>query len=165
MSTEFYEGLATWSQVVAAIAFIAVLVWIWRRFLGPGIAKSEARKNAERLDSMRRRDLAKSEIDTARAELERAESDATTIVARAETEAVRQRDRILRDAGAESERVEVNANGELERGLAAAREQLRADILAKAVRIARDAASKVDAETDRRLVSDAIEAAEDGGRA
>lgn len=165
MSTGFYESLATWSQVVAAIAFIAVIVWIWRRFLGPGIVKSQVRKNAERVDSTRRRDLAKSEIDTAKAELERAESDATTIVARAETDANRQRERIARDATAESERVEMNANGELERGLAAAREQLRADILTKAVRIARDAALNVDAETDRRLVADAVDAAEDGGRA
>jgi hypothetical protein len=57
-----------------------------------------------------------------------------------------------------------NADGELERGRAAARERLRDDLLQKAIAIARRAAADVDDTTNRRLVSEAVDRVDPGGR-
>jgi len=157
VSDRFYEQLAIGSQVVASILFIIILVWLWFRFLSPAVAASQARKNAELLDSEKRRDDAKAEIEVARAEVDTAQGDARGITARAEADAARLHDRIVADAKADGERIVRNAEGELERGRAAAREQFRDELLERAVRIARRAAEHVDDATNRRLVGEAIE--------
>lgn len=160
MSNSFYEQLATWSQIVASILFIVVLAYMWIRFITPAVVASQARKNAELAEIEQRRDAAKADVDVARADIADAEADARAITARADTEAARVRDKILFDAKTEGERLQRYAAGDLERARAAAREQLRSDLIEKAMQIARDAASRLDDSTNRRLVVEAVETAE-----
>ncbi len=165
MNDAFYERLATGSQIVAAILFVVVLVYLWRRFLTPAVAAAQARKNAELEEAEQRRDAARSDIDAARRELAAAEADARSTVTRGEEEAARTRERILAEARAESERVARNADGELDRARTAARERLRGDLLEKAIAIAREAAQHVDERTNRRLVAETVDSVDRPGSA
>jgi len=137
MSDGFYEQVAIWSQVVGAVAFLAVLVFLWIRFLAPAVAASQVRKNAELSDAERRRDGAKEHVAEAERELTRATGEAGSISTRAEGDAQRLRERILAEAKAECERLLRNAEGELGRGRTAARETLREELLTKALQMAR----------------------------
>lgn len=165
MSDRAYEQVAVGSQIVGAIAFLAIMVWLWFRFLAPAVAASQARKNAELADAEARRDEAKAKIETARGEVSTAEFDARGIIARADADAKRLHERIVADATADAERTVRNAQGELERGRTAAREQLRDDLLARAVKIARRAAERVDDSTNRRLIGETVDVADRGGDA
>ncbi|GAC1566874.1 MAG: hypothetical protein NVS2B3_02020 [Vulcanimicrobiaceae bacterium] len=162
MNDGFYEALSTWSQVVASLLFIVVMVIIWRKYITPAVLKSQANKNAELLESEARRDAARAETDVAQKEILATEADARAIRARAEGDAAALRDRIVADAHAEGERLLRNADGELERGRIAARDRLRTDLLEKAMQIARDASAHLDDTTNRRLVGDAVDTAERG---
>jgi len=162
MNDGFYEQLAAWSQVVASVLFIVVLVILWRKYLTPAIIKSQASKNAELAESEARRDAARAETDVAAAEIGGAEADARAIRARAEADAKRIRERILSDARAEGERLVRNADGELERGRTAARDRLRTELLEKAMQIAREASLHLDDATNHRLVGEAVDTAERG---
>ncbi|GAC1395819.1 MAG: hypothetical protein NVS2B8_09250 [Vulcanimicrobiaceae bacterium] len=162
MNDGFYEALSTWSQVVAALLFIVVLVVLWRKYITPAVLASQARKNAELAESEARRDAARAETDVARAEIASADDDARAIRARAQSDATRTREKILADAKAEGERLVRNADGELERGRVAARDRLRTDLLEKAMQIAREASLHLDEATNRRLVGEAVDTAERG---
>ncbi len=165
MSDGFYEQLASGSQIVASILFLIVLVYLWRRFLTPAVTASQARKNAELLEAEERRNAAKAEIGVAEAEAAAGANDVRAITERGRTDAAAMRERIIREGHAESERLLRNAEGELERGRNAARERLREDLLAKAIAIARRAALDVDDATNRRLVGEAVDTVDPGGRA
>ncbi len=162
MSDAFYEGLATWSQVVASLLFLVVMVILWRKYIAPAVIASQERKNAELADSEARRDAARAETEVGQREIATAEDDARGIRARAEADATATRSRILTEAHAEGERLVRNAEGELDRGRAAARDRLRTDLLEKAMQIARDASAHLDETTNRRLVGDAVDTAERG---
>ncbi len=164
MSGGLYEQIAVGSQVVAAVLFIIVLVYLWRRFLAPAVTAAQARKNAELVESEARRDAAQAEIAVAQREAALAEQEALAIEQRGRVDAERIREQIVEAGRAESDRVVRYAEGELHRGRGAARERLRAELLEKAVEIARTAALDVDAETDRRLVSETVDVADRGGR-
>ncbi len=92
-----------------------------------------------------------------------AEEQVRTIVARAQSDAARVAEKILSDANAEGIRAIKTADGELERGRSAARDALRADLLAKAIAIARGASAGLDAATDKRLVDETVDTAERKG--
>lgn len=162
MNDRFYEGLATYSQVVASLLFIVVIVVLWRKYLAPAVIASQARKNAELAESEARRDAARAETEVAQRAIATAESDAHAIrgCAAADAEAVRAR--ILTEAHAEGERLVRNADGELDRGRVAARDRLRSELLERAMQIARDASAHLDDTIDRRLVGDAVDTAERG---
>ncbi len=162
MTDAFYEQLSTGSQVVASILFIVALVILWRKYLTPAVLASQARKNAELADAEARRDVARAETTVAQGEVAKADDDARAIRARAQTDATRTREKILADAKAEAERLAHNAEGELERGRTAARDRLRTDLLEKAMQIAREASVHLDEATNRRLVGEAVDAAERG---
>ena len=162
MTDAFYEQLSTGSQVVASILFIVALVILWRKYLTPAVLASQARKNAEIADAEARRDAARAETTVAQAEVAKADDDARAIRARAQTDATRTREKILADAKAEAERLAHNADGELERGRTAARDRLRTDLLEKAMQIAREASAHLDEATNRRLIGEAVDAAERG---
>ncbi len=164
MSDGFYESLALYSQAVAAIAFVVVLVLLWRRFITPNVIASQRRKNAELAEAEQRRDEAKAAIESARADVTKADSDANEILARGQSEAARVRERIAANARNESERILRNADGELDRSRAAARERFRGDLLERAVAIAREAATRVDDATNRRMIADAVDVADAGDR-
>jgi len=158
----FYEQVALWSQVLGAVAFLAIVVWGWFRFVTPAVIVARDRKNAELLETERRRDAAKAEAEAARRELEIAGGDAAAILARAEHDAIRTRERIVSEAAVEGDRVVRNSEGELGRGLLAARERLRDELLARALEIARESAKKLGAGPDRRLVGEVIDSLERG---
>ncbi len=165
MSDSFYESLATWSQVVASALFIAALVYGWIKFLAPAVAKSQINKNAELLDAEHRRDAAKERVETAQRELEKAADDARAITSRANRDAAALRARIVTEAHVEGKRTVEHAEGELGRAREAAREALRGDLIRRAMTIAREAASRVDETTNRRLVAEALDGAERGANA
>lgn len=160
MSDAFYEGVAVWSQVVASILFIVVMVILWIRLIAPAVLASQARKNAELADSEARRDAAREEIDAAQREVTVAEEQSRSILARAQGDATRISEKIVNDATIEGARLVANAGGELERSRAAANDDLRADLLEKAIAIARSSAGGLDAATDKKLVDDAVATAD-----
>jgi F0F1-type ATP synthase membrane subunit b/b' len=163
VSDAFYEGVATWSQVVASILFIIVMVVLWVRLIAPAVVASQARKNAELADAEARRDAAREQIDAAQREVTVAEEQTRSIAARAQADAARITEKITNDAAHEGDRVVKNAEGELERSRAAARDSLRADLLEKAIAIARGSAANLDAATDKQLVDEAVATADKGG--
>jgi F0F1-type ATP synthase membrane subunit b/b' len=164
VSDAFYESLAVGSQVAASVLFIVVLVYLWIRFLSPAVIRSQESKNAALVDAERGRDAAKERVEAAQRELERAAEDVRAITARANRDAASLRARIVAEAHAEGKRSLEHAAGELQRGRAAARDALRADLIARALEIAREAASQVDDATNRRLVAGALDGAERGAK-
>jgi len=156
VSDAFYDALATWSQILGSIAFIIVLVWLFVRFVQPAVVASQERKNAEVAETERRRDAARESVAAAQAEVERAAADAQGIRERVDRDAGRLRERIVGEATAEGERVMRNADGELGRARGAARDTLREELLAKALEIARESATRIDPETNARLVGGVI---------
>ena len=163
MSDSFYVGVAVWSQVVASLLFIVAMVVIWVRFIAPAVLASQTRKNAELLDAEKRRDDARAEAEKAQHEIATADADARAIAQRADSDASRLHDKTIADARVEGERLLRTAGGELDRARAAARDELRSDLLERAMQIARDAASRLDDGTNRRLVGDAVDSAERDG--
>jgi F0F1-type ATP synthase membrane subunit b/b' len=162
VSDQFYESLAVWSQVVASVLFLVALVAAWIKWIAPAVLAGQARKNAELLESERRRDEAKAGAERAQAEIAAADADALAIRERAEADARRLHDKIVADGLAEGARLMHNAEGELERARVAARDRLRTDLLEKAMEIARRSASALDSATNERLVGDAVRTAERG---
>ncbi len=163
MNDAFYDALALWSQVIGSIAFIIVIVWLFVRFVAPAVVASQERKNAELAEAERRRDAAGEAVEVARRELQTASGDADAILQRAGADAVREREHILREARAEGERVVRNAEGELGRSRGAARDRLRSELIAQALRIAREAAAGVDPAANARIVGGIINQIERGG--
>jgi len=165
VSDATYEAIAVYSQVVASILFIVVLVVIWNRYVAPAVLASQVRKNDELIVAEKRRDEARAEVEKAQANLASADGDVRAIAQRAQGDASRLHDKVLADARTEGEHLMQVAEGELERSRAVARERLRADLLERAIEIARSAATRVDENTNRRLVGDAVDIAERGGNA
>ena len=164
MNDAFYEAVAVWSQVVASLLFIVVLVYLWNRFVTPNIVGARNRKNAMLAEVEKLRDDARAGVDRARAEVVDAEASAVAIAVRAQTDAQRLHERSLADAKIEGDRLIRNAEGELARGRAAARDELRASLVAKALAIARAASAQLDDKTNTRLVDEAVGAARNSGR-
>jgi len=70
-----------------------------------------------------------------------------------------ERERIVAEATAEGERVVRNAQAELGRARYAARDRLRAELIERALDVARQtAASRIDGETDRTLIDGVLAA-------
>ena len=163
MNENFYQSLATWSQILGSVAFVVVLVWLWIRFVNPAVVASQARKNAELAEAEKRRDETKEEVEVAQRELLAADGDVASIRKRAEDDARRVYERILAEARSEGQRVVRNAQGEMERRRTAARERLRAELFEKAIAIAREGAGRLDDATNERLVGEVVETIERGG--
>ena len=164
MSTDFYVQLAVWSQVAGSIAFIVVLVFLWIRFVAPAVVAAQERKNAELLESERRRDAAKEKLEGAQTALRAADDDVRAIGTRAERDARGEAERILAEASAESERLVRVAGGELERRRASARDELRIDLIEKALAIARTSAATIDDATNERLIGETVGTIEREGK-
>ena len=163
-TSAFYEHLAVWSQVLGSVAFIVVLVYLFKRFLVPAVGASQERKNAELVEAEHRRDAAKEDVAVARRELDAVEEEVKTLRVRAAVDARRERERILADATAEGKQLVSSAEGELDRGRAAACEAFRVALLDKALEIARRSAVEgIDAEKDRALVSGVMNAVDSRG--
>jgi F0F1-type ATP synthase membrane subunit b/b' len=165
MNDNFYAQLAIWSQIAGSIAFIAVLVWLWIKFLTPAVVASRDRKNAELAEAEKRRDTAAEEVQVAQRELATSGTEVDAIRARAVGDGAQYREHIVADAVSEGDRLVRNARGELARGRLAAREILRDELVAKALEIARGSARDLGPDTNRRLVGEAVESLERGGAA
>jgi F0F1-type ATP synthase membrane subunit b/b' len=162
----FYEMLARWSQILGALAFIGVLIYLFRKFLAPAVTAAEAAKNVEIEDMEKRRAAAQADAEAARRETADTADRAKNIRDRGERDSVSERERILAEAQADGARSIANAEGELVRARASANERLRARILERALEIARDGAAKrVDAATNERIIASVIDSIENDGAA
>ncbi len=160
-----YEAISIWSQVISAILFAVVLVWMFRKFLTPAIAAAQQARNHEIEAAEQRRDTARAEVDSMQAVLQDAERDAASIRQRADADALREREQAISEAREEGERTLRNAQGELQRSRVTAREVLRGELVEGALEIARSQASaRVDGALNDRLVGALVDTLERGGK-
>ncbi|MBV9718973.1 MAG: hypothetical protein JOZ77_06620 [Candidatus Eremiobacteraeota bacterium] len=156
-SSDFYVQAAAWSQVIASILFMAILIWLWFRFIQPAIMAAQANNHKQIAEAERRRDEAKATIELLKNEAEGASHDAELIKERALAQAARESELATLEARSAGERALVNAQAEFERARASARERLRDELAAKALTRARsEAVRRVDAGLDARLVDELI---------
>ena len=153
-----YDVIAQWSEIIGALAFVAVAVWLFRKYALPAVRAGEVARNADLVNAERRRDDLRTEVENAKAERETALRDAEGIARRAQSDAQREYDTIVNDGRREGTRLLTSAEGELERGRIAARDQLRIEFIEKALLRARVLAStRMDDATDTRLVNQTVD--------
>ena len=158
-----YDEIAKWSNVASALLFMAVIVYLWIRFVQPAVVAAQAKSNGLIEEAERHRDEAKASIDVLQRELEGAQRDAGLIRERAREQAQREADAIVADAKASGERAVHNAQGELDRARAAARVRLRAELAGKALDLARgQAQERIDGAVNERLVQGFVASLERG---
>ncbi|MBV8369402.1 MAG: hypothetical protein JO036_10830 [Candidatus Eremiobacteraeota bacterium] len=154
----FFEQVALWSQVFGAIAFLIVLVVMFRKYLIPAVVANQQARNAELADAEARRARIQAEAAKARAEVENAERDAAEIRNRIERVTKRNHAHIIADAEAEGLRILHNAEGELDRARHAARARLRVEFIEKALAKARaEAPARVSERLDESLVRTTVD--------
>lgn len=159
-----YEAVALWSQVLSAVLFILVLVWMWFKYLQPAVLLAQQNANAAIAEAERHRDEAKAQLESLRGEIDGAKRDAIAIKQRVEAQAKAECETILADARRSGDRAIENARGELDRSRAAARERLREDLLDQALDLARtQAQQRVDAGMNAELVGTFLSDLEHGG--
>ena len=147
------ELLAQVSQIVGAVIFLIVAIWIWNKYIAPGVKAYQASKNAELAEAEARRERLRADVATAQDEIGRADLDAAEIRNRVARATERDRARALDEAKAEGERIVRNAEGELERARLAARDRLRVELIEKALAKARaDASGRVSGAVNQALV-------------
>jgi F0F1-type ATP synthase membrane subunit b/b' len=166
MTAAGYEAVALWSQVIASVLFVIVVVWVWMAFIRPAVIAAEAKKNADLLEGERKRNEAREEVSNAQRRLESATSEIAGVRERAQNDARRERDRILADARIEGERLVHNANGELARGRAAGREQYRDALLRDALELTFERAKNaIDEKSNFEIVRRVLDAVDSSGTA
>ena len=160
-----YIQIAVWSQVVSSIVFIAVLVYIWNRFLKPVLMAAQERSNRQIAEAERHRDEVKGALGALHEAIRSAGRDAELIAQRAELHGAREREAMLAEATESGERALRDAQGELERARAAARQQLRDDLVERALKIARDDATRrIGPSVDERLIEGFAGTLQEGAR-
>jgi len=148
-----YLQIALWSQVVSSIVFIAVLIFIWFRWIMPVVMASQERSNRQIADAERHRDEVKGALEALRGEIETARHDGQLIEQRASGRAKHERDLLLNEAEEAGKRALADAERELDRALTAARHRLRDEMLERALALARnDAMQRVGPDLDARFV-------------
>lgn len=148
-----YEEISKWSDIISAVLFIAVMVWLWVKFIQPAIVTAQQNKNKQIAEAERHRDEAKATLEALRTEIQGAERDASMIRQRAEEQAKREAQAIVTESREAGERTLRNAQGELNRARAAARGALRDQLAEAALALARkEAASRVDGGMNAKLV-------------
>lgn len=160
-----YEAVALWSQVLSAILFIIVLVWMWVKFIQPAVLQAQVNANAAIAEAEKHRDQAKAELESLRGETDAATRDAAAIRQRVEAQAKAECEAIVAEARRAGERGVQNAQGELDRSRSAARERLREELLDQALTLARSQAQqRVDERVNTQLVGSFLSNLEHGGR-
>ncbi|MBV8345193.1 MAG: hypothetical protein JO190_09415 [Candidatus Eremiobacteraeota bacterium] len=148
-----YIEIAIWSQVISSIVFIAALVFMWYRWLLPVFLNAQDRSNKQIAEAEQHRDEVKAALETLREQIETARHDAELIIARAGDHAEHERAATLQECTDAGKRTLLDAGKEIFRARAAAQRRLRDDLLARALREAReDAVKRVGPEQDRRLI-------------
>lgn len=164
----FYDQLAQWSEIVGGFAFIVVAILLFRKYVLPAVQAGQIAGNATLVAAETRRETLRADVVKARAELEAADRDAHAIKERGVDDAARERERLLAEANADRERTLANAHAELGRSRSAAQAQLRAELIDRALQLARSRAeSRIDATVNARLVHGTVDAllASGSGRA
>lgn len=160
-----YDAIAVWSQVISALLFLVVLVWGWFKYIQPAVLAAQERQNARLAESERHRDEARAALDVLRAEIDGATRDAGLIRQRAIEQGAGEKEAIVAAAREAGERSLRGAHGELARAREAARDQLRVEMLDRALQSAREkAALRVDASMNAELVGRFVSALEAEGR-
>jgi F0F1-type ATP synthase membrane subunit b/b' len=150
---QLYFRIAVWSQVVSSVVFIAALVFMWFRWLLPVFLSAQVRSNEQIAEAERHRDEVKAALETLRAQIDSAHHDADLIVQRASEHAEHERLATLEECKDAGERALRDAGKEIDRARAAAQRRLRDDLVARALRVAReDAAERVGPGADQRLI-------------
>jgi F0F1-type ATP synthase membrane subunit b/b' len=148
-----YLQIALWSQVVSSIVFIAVLIFMWFRWIVPVVIAAQERSNRQIADAERHRDEVKGALEALHGEIEAARHDAQLIDERASARAEHERDLLFNEAQEAGQRALADAERELDRALAAARHRLRDEMLGRALALARsDAQQRVGPDLDARFV-------------
>ncbi len=148
-----YLEIALWSQIISSIVFIAVLIFMWFRWIMPVVMAAQERSNRQIADAERHRDEVKGALEALHAEIETARHDAQLIVQRASGRAEHERELLLNEAEDAGKRALADAERELDRALAAARHRLRDEMLGRALALARsEAEQRVGPELDARFV-------------
>jgi F0F1-type ATP synthase membrane subunit b/b' len=156
-TNSFFEQVALWSQVAGAVAFLVVLVLLFRKYLVPAVIANQKARNAEIAEAEARRTRMLAEAAKARADIEDADRDAAEIARRCEVLATREHEHILAEAKAEGERLLHHAEGELERARYAARDRLRVELIEKALAKAREEApARVTGDLNEKLVETTV---------
>ncbi len=137
----FFIQVALWSQVAGSVAFLIVMVLLFRKFLIPAVEANQAARNAQLAEAEARRTRIQTEAAHARGDIEAADRDAAEIRSRIAHAIERDRAHTLDEANAEGVRIIRNAEGELERARIAARDRLRIELIEKALAKARAQAS------------------------
>ena len=154
----FFEQVALWSQVFGAVAFLIVLVVMFRKYLIPAVIANQKARNAELAEAEARRARIQADAAKARAEVEHAERDAAEIRNRIERVTKRNHAHIIAEAEAEGLRILHNAEGELDRARHAARVRLRIEFIEKALAKARaEAPGRVSEPIDESLVRTTVD--------
>jgi F0F1-type ATP synthase membrane subunit b/b' len=153
VTDRLYLEISVWSQVVSSIVFIGVLVYAWQRWLMPVFLAAQTRSNQQIAEAERHRSEAKAALDLLREEIHTASHDAELIAQRAQRQAEHERQAAIAEANEAGKRVLEDANKELQRARAAAVLNLRAELVAQALRVAReDATLRVGAAVDARVI-------------
>ncbi len=150
---QLYLKLALYSQIVSAVVFMGVLVFIWMRWILPVVMAAQERSNKQIAEAERHRDEARAALTTLHEEIDSARRDAGLIVERAEVHGRHEREAALSEATAAGERQMRDAEGELDRARSVAEQRLRDAMIAGALQIARaEAPERLGAAGERRLV-------------
>jgi ATP synthase F0 subunit b len=158
-----YVNIAVWSQIISAVLFMCVLVWLWFKFIQPAILAAQERYNKQIAEAERHRDEAKATLDMLQNEISGATRDAETIKQRAADQASRELEAALNEAREAGARALANAQAEFDRALASAGVALRVELLDKAlVRARGEASRRLDPAANARLVDGFIGSLERG---
>lgn len=158
-----YEQIAVWSQVISALLFMGVVVWMWFKFIQPAVLSAQENHNKQIAEAERHRDEAKASLDALRQEIEGAKRDASMIASRANDQASRESEATVAEAREAGERQLRGAQGELDRSRASARESFRAELLERALETARkEASARVDSGVNAKLVDGFVSSLRNG---
>jgi F0F1-type ATP synthase membrane subunit b/b' len=159
-----YEAISEWSQVFSSVLFLGVLVWMWFKFIQPAVLAAQAAQNARINEAERHRDEAKAALEGLQGDIDVAQKDALAMKERIAAFVSAEREAILREAREAGERALRDAEGELARTRAAARVQLRDELVEKALGLARETATRrIDAVTDKKLARSFVRSLERSG--
>ncbi|MFY9711480.1 MAG: hypothetical protein WAK88_15045, partial [Candidatus Cybelea sp.] len=89
--SQLYIQIAVWSQAASSIVFIAVLVYMWTRFIEPVLMAAQERSNRQIAEAERHRDEVKGALTALHEEIRSAGRDAELIAQRAGLHAERER--------------------------------------------------------------------------
>lgn len=153
MSSQFYLTIAIWSQIVSSVVFLGALIFMWLRWILPAVVAAQERSNKQIAEAERHRDEVKAALEMLRREVETAHHDADLIEQRVAARVEHERQAVLEETTQAGERTLEDARREFDRALAAGRQRLRDDLVARALGLAREDATRLaDPALDARFV-------------